>query len=242
MSSPAGSSTTQALRTSWVENAAAWTEVVRSGGIASRKAGTDAAILTAVLAIQPRRVLDAGCGEGWLSRALAAQGVETVGIDASAPLIDAARAADPALRFEMVPYDALVQRARDPEGESVPAVRELFGAPFDVITCNFALLEADLVPLLEALRLLLAPTGRLVIQTVHPFTACGDHPYEDGWRVETFDGFGGRFPASMPWYYRTLSSWFACLRTAGFAVDTLREPTADGAVRPLSLLLVARRD
>ena len=28
-----------------------------------------------------------------------------------------------------------------------------------------------------------------MIQTVHPWGACGDEPYRDGWRLETFDGF-----------------------------------------------------
>lgn len=241
-SSPAPLSTGQGLASSWVENAAAWTEVVRSGGIPSRKAGTDAAVVAAVLASRPRRVLDVGCGEGWLARALASQGVETVGIDASAPLIDAARAAEAGLRFEVVSYDALVAQVHEPRPLATSAVDELFHEPFDVVVCNFALLEADLVPLLAALRRLLARDGRLVIQTVHPVAACGDLPYADGWRTETFDGFGGRFPAAMPWYFRTVSSWVACVRDAGFALDALLEPTADGASRPLSLLLVARVD
>ena len=68
---------------------------------------------------------------------------------------------------------------------------------FDAVACNFALLDEDLAPLLQAVRGLLAPGGRLVVQTVHPWGACGEEPYRDGWRLETFEGFGAQvFPAA----------------------------------------------
>ena len=54
------------LAASWERNAANWTRVVREGLIPSRRAGTDAAILDAIAERAPRRLLDIGCGEGWL--------------------------------------------------------------------------------------------------------------------------------------------------------------------------------
>jgi len=88
-------------------------------------------------------------------------------------------------------------------------------------------------------RGLLAPGGRLVVQTVHPWGACGDEPYRDGWRLETFEGFGAQvFPEAMPWHFRTLASWHAALAEAGFTVETLREPCHPDTGRPLSLLMV----
>lgn len=56
---------------SWRANALAWTRAVRESRIESRRLATDRAIIEAVLARQPERVLDLGCGEGWLCRALA---------------------------------------------------------------------------------------------------------------------------------------------------------------------------
>ena len=41
----------------------------------------------AVLALQPERVLDLGCGEGWLCRALLANEIEAVGIDGVPELV-----------------------------------------------------------------------------------------------------------------------------------------------------------
>ena len=86
---------------SWSQNADAWTRAVRDGLIESRRLATDEAILAALPAAAPARVLDVGCGEGWLCRALAARGIEAVGVDVSLPLVEAARAAGGG-RFEVV--------------------------------------------------------------------------------------------------------------------------------------------
>jgi 2-polyprenyl-3-methyl-5-hydroxy-6-metoxy-1,4-benzoquinol methylase len=71
------------LRRSWVANAPAWVDAVRGQRIESRCLVTDAAIVEAVLDQQPSTVLDLGCGEGWLARALASHGIEVTGVDAS---------------------------------------------------------------------------------------------------------------------------------------------------------------
>lgn len=211
-------------RRSWDANAEAWTRAIRSGAVASREDGTNRAVLDAVRRLAPRSVLDVGCGEGWLAHALAAGGREVVGVDASPALVRAAREGPG--RFACHGYDEL---ASDPG---------LLPGPFDVEVCNFSLLDEDLVPLLAALRVRLTPgRGRLAIQTLHPWTAAGDGPYRDGWREESFDAFGGAFPAPMPWYARTAASWFEALGEAGFRVERLEEPTAPDAPRPWSLLL-----
>lgn len=67
-------STSQRIRDSWRANAQAWVDAVRSGRIESRRLVTDQAVLDAVLTPRPRRVLDLGCGEGWLCRELLYRG------------------------------------------------------------------------------------------------------------------------------------------------------------------------
>lgn len=213
------------LRNSWEENAEAWTEAVRTGAIESRKLVTDAAIVRAVLAYGPRTVLDVGCGEGWLARVLAGHGIEVVGIDASLPLIEAARKSGGA-RFEHYAYAEL-------SGGSL-------GAPFDTIVCNFSLLEEDLVPTLATLRQMLRPDGHLLIQTVHPWTASQAENYEDGWRLERFEAMGEGFKTGMPWYFRTLASWTGLLERSGFAIERMEEPRHPETGQMLSLLFVAQ--
>lgn len=214
------------LNLSWQANADAWTAAVREQRIESRRLVTDTAILQAVLALAPSRVLDVGCGEGWLCRGLVARGIESVGVDASQPLIEVARAADsPRARYRVCGYAELASQAAQ------------LGR-FDVLVCNFALLDEPLAPILQALHQVLAPGGRLLIQTVHPWRACNDAAYRDGWRVETFAGFGEGFAEPMPWFFRTLESWLGLLGESGWRLQWLQEPLHPESEQPVSLLLL----
>ena len=212
------------LEQSWVANAANWTRAVREGLIPSRKAGTDAAIVRAIVARRPRRVLDVGCGEGWLIRAVRAQTLcEAVGIDGSPDLVSDAATADPASRYVALKYDALV------------AARHDLGAGFDVVAFNYALFEKDIVPLLSAARGLLASGGAVAIQTLHPDAFARA---EDGWRTEDFSAFQNQNWTPMPWYYRSLQSWRETIGRAGLAIIETREPKAQPDGPPLSLLII----
>ena len=226
-----GLSVAQRLLASWDANAAAWTSAVREQRIPSRRAGTDAAIVQACLRVASSTVLDVGCGEGWLARALAAAGREVVGIDASVGLIEQAASIEPEnelkgrARFVAIGYETLIADAATLAG------------PWDLVICNFALLGDPLTPLLVALARRLSPNGRILIQTVHPWMAVGDSRYANAWREENFQGFGVTFPSPMPWYFRTLGSWVEQLTAAGLSIRTLDEPTHPETGRPLSLLL-----
>jgi 2-polyprenyl-3-methyl-5-hydroxy-6-metoxy-1,4-benzoquinol methylase len=218
-----------ALMRSWTTNADAWTAAVRAQAIPSRRLATDAAIVAACQrAIGGRhdlRALDVGCGEGWLSRTLASLGAHVTGMDASTPLIDAARAEGGGPDYACVSYEAL---EADPE---------TLAGPFDLVVCNFAILDDRAAPLLSALARRLPGSGVILVQTVHPWAAVGDGPYADGWRMEQWGAFDGAFPAPMPWYFHTTGSWMAAAREAGLVVDRLEEPIHPESKKPLSLLL-----
>ena len=100
------------LAAAWDRNAENWTRAVRDGLIASRKAGSDEAIVSAIVARRPARLLDVGCGEGWLIRRVCAlTGCEAVGIDGTASLIERASEADPRNHYLVLSYDALIAGA-----------------------------------------------------------------------------------------------------------------------------------
>lgn len=185
------------LRRSWVANAAAWSDAVRERRIESRRVATDQAIVQAVLEQRPRTLLDLGCGEGWLARALAAHGIAVTGIDASPDLIAAARALGGG-DFHVASYEELAS-----------------ATAHDVTVANFSLLEENLAPLLRALT---SPT--LIVQTVHP-ASFGD---EEGWRVETFASMGGEWPEPMPWYFRPRASWERLFAETAWQIREVREP------------------
>lgn len=149
-----------ALLHSWQHNAQAWIDAVRSGAIESRRQVTDQAILLAILGRQPDRVLDLGCGEGWLLRALGDRGIEAVGVDGERTLVDAARAVGSA-EVHLASYAQLAD------------AQVYVGKGYDLICANFALLHQDIIPLLAAMNALLVPSGALVIQTLHPMERGG---------------------------------------------------------------------
>ena len=215
-----------ALLDSWHHNAQAWIDAVRHGAIESRRQVTDQAILLAILGRQPERVLDLGCGEGWLLRALGDRGVEAVGVDGDQALVDAARAAGSA-EVHLASYAQLA------------AGQACVGKDYDLICANFALLQQDIIPLLTAMNALLVPGGALVIQTLHPW-GVADGDYQDGWREESFAGFAGDWQV-MPWYFRTLASWLNALDMAGLRLVGLQEPQHPQSAVPQSLLMVAER-
>jgi SAM-dependent methyltransferase len=144
-------------------------------------------------------------------------------VDASVPRLERARALGGG-EFRVLTYDALTADPR------------LAGDAFDIVVLNFALLGEDVSALLRALGALLKPGGVVLIQTVHPWAAAGEEPYADGWRLETFAAFGATFPASMPWYFRTLETWFSELTAAGLDVVALAEPRHPETARPLSMV------
>ncbi len=218
----------EALARSWDDNAAKWTRAVRQGLIASRREATDAAIVEAVLRHNPKRLLDAGCGEGWLLRRLRQDsGCTAIGIDASEQLIAAARQADPNGDYRVLPYDRL---RFDGAG---------LGAAFDAIVFNFALFDEELAPLLVDAAALLAPRGILVIQTLHPdlspLAPSGDGWRGAGWHCEDFAAFAEPGWRPMPWFGRDRESWRAVIAEAGLELREHAEPR--GAERPLSLLM-----
>ena len=214
------------LKLSWQANADAWTAAVRERRIESRRLVTDAAIIRAILALKPQRVLDLGCGEGWLCRGLAEHGISAVGVDACAPLIAAARQSHhPRTQYRVCGYAELAQQA------------EQLGR-FDVLVCNFALFEQDLEETLRTLQRLTKADGHLLIQTLHPWRACHDTSYRDGWRVEDFSALSTGFAEPMPWFFRTLESWLGLLQATGWCLHWLQEPLHPESEQPVSLLLL----
>jgi 2-polyprenyl-3-methyl-5-hydroxy-6-metoxy-1,4-benzoquinol methylase len=210
---------------SWRKNAHAWTAAVRERRIESRALVTDHAIVDAVLSRSPRRVLDIGCGEGWLGRALADRGIAVLGIDVVPDLIARAQAAGGG-EFRVASYGEAAAGALD------------FTA--DVAVCNFSLLGCESVDtMFAAAPSLLAAGGAFIIQTLHPIVACGERPYQDGWREGTWAGFSSDFTDPAPWYFRTLSSWLALFRRHRLRLLELREPLHPRTQQPASVIFIA---
>lgn len=216
----------RAQQASWQRNAAPWARVVRDGGIRSRQETTNDAVLDAITELAPGTVLDVGCGEGWLVRALVEVGIDGRGVDGSGELVALARERG-GDRYDCLSYAEVAGRGAE------------LGR-FDLVVANFALLgDASTRALVSAVPRLLQEGGHFVLQTVHPGVAAGAGPYTSGWREGSWEGFGDDFRDPPPWYFRTTEDWVALLLGPGLELVALREPVGADA-RPCSLLLVAR--
>src|SRR6267154_1348233 len=83
--------TTEILPSRWDANASFWVQIIREHRDRYRNELTDPAMLHAIGEPAGLEILDAGCGEGYLSRILAKKGANATGIDSSTKLIEAAR-------------------------------------------------------------------------------------------------------------------------------------------------------
>jgi len=208
----------------WLRVAAPWAAAAREARIESRRLVTDRAIVDCVLARSPQRVLDIGCGEGWLARELAQNGVHVDGVDVAPELIASAREAG-GERFEVMSYEAIADGA--------------ISDRYDACVCNFSLLgETSVERLVDAIPMLLTPPGVLIVQTLHPLIACGEHAYRDGWREGSWSGMGEGFGEAAPWYFRTLETWVNVYDSAGLRIVALHEPVHPVTAKPASLILV----
>jgi 2-polyprenyl-3-methyl-5-hydroxy-6-metoxy-1,4-benzoquinol methylase len=210
---------------SWTRNAAPWTDAVRENRIESRKLVTNRAIVDAVLDCTPRTILDIGCGEGWLVRALAEHGISGIGVDVVPSLIEQAARAGGG-DFRVASYEDIADGLLD--------------VKVDAVVANFSLIGKESVDgVIRRTPELLERDGALIIQTLHPLVATGDQPYEDGWRQGSWAGFSSDFSDPAPWYFRTVETWNDLIAECGFGSIEVREPLHPATGQHASIIFIA---
>ena len=210
---------------SWTRNAAPWTDAVRENRIESRNLVTNRAIVDAVLGRAPRTILDIGCGEGWLVRALAQHGIKGTGVDVVPSLIDQAASAGGG-DFRVASYEEIAAGLLD--------------VKVDAVVANFSLIGKESVEgVISRTPQLMERDGALIIQTLHPLVATGDQPYEDGWRHGSWAGFSSDFSDPAPWYFRTVETWKGLITECGFDSIEVREPLHPATGKPASIIFIA---
>ncbi len=211
---------------SWEKNASEWVKVIDAQRIASRKF-TNPAILQVLKDTPSRRILDIGCGEGWLTRSITAMGKQGVGLDAIGPLLENARQKGPESFYQMSYEDIMA-------GRTVPE------APYDSIVFNFCLYQdKGLTELFRATKKALSSNGSIVVQTLHPYFLLDNGlAYKSQAITDSWKGLPGNFKDGHRWYARTVEDWFFVFAESHMKVIDLKEITDDKG-QPISLILKA---
>jgi SAM-dependent methyltransferase len=178
-----------------------------------------------------KRVLDLGCGMGYLARWVRAQGAqEVVGVDLSERMLADARARtnDPAIIYLRSELESFT-----PEAES-----------FDLVVSTLALhYLADFSALARRVAAGLMPGGRFAFSVEHPiYTANGTWEWHKGpsgellhWPVDRYRDEGARpahwFVDGVVKYHRTMETYVNGLLDAGLRLVRLEEPEGEGALR-----------
>ena len=215
----------QKIIESWAVNARNWINIIESNSIESRKLITNKAIVNAVTEHEPTTLLDIGCGEGWLLKALQQKGIKVAGVDVIPALIEKAK--------QQVQGDFWVASY-----EQIASGEITFPHLFDMIVINFALIGKESTEnLLKSLPPLLSPGGSLLIQTLHPDSRKAINDYVSGWKDGSWDGLGNQFTRPYQWYFRTMENWIDLLKHSGFsetAVTGIFHPKTN---KPLSVII-----
>jgi len=187
--------------------------------------------------VNGKKLLDAGCGEGYLSRHYADKGAIVTGVDTSRKLIDICKKL---AAQEEVSYDV----------GNICNLQFISDSAFDLVLCNLVLLNVACLPeSLGEFNRVLRPGGILVFSVVHPaFNVYGPGSWEVGkkdqktrrkagqyfkvdryfdekeylryWRTRK----GEKFPKQFSFYHRTISTYVDALISAGFSLVSLEEP------------------
>lgn len=240
----------------YTENANFWIKIIREDLDPYRLRLTNDAVLNAVGVPDNLRVLDAGCGEGYMSRLIAERGAaKVVGVDLCADLIEAAQTAAQELALPIEYHIASV------------ADLPLTDSTFDVVVCNHIINDLERPePAFQEFARVLAPGGRLVVMMLHPcfYSAHAERTAQAkaprpadyfGVRIveQQFQVAGITSPAKVKMWFRPLEAYIAALAETGFALTQLTEPhPSDDNMRsdpwwqanfkrPLFLLMVATK-
>jgi len=211
----------------WNESASAWLSEIGAGGEGdwSRVAVLDAPMLARVDAGGFTRALDVGCGEGRFSRMLRARGIETIGVEPTKALREAAQ-------------------QRDPNGAYVEAVAEKLpfeDASFDLAVSYLTLIDIpDYRAAFREMTRVLRPGGALLIANINSFISAGNpdplgwqrkedgtpiHFALDGYLDERADWVAWREMRILNWH-RPLSDYMKALLGNGLVLTHFDEPAA----------------
>ncbi|MFS0638226.1 class I SAM-dependent methyltransferase [Mesobacillus foraminis] len=175
--------------------------------------------------VKNKKVLDAGCGEGYLSRILSKSGAAVTAVDYSPRMIEIAK--------ERTSKDLLI----DYKQGNCEELTILEDKSFDLIVSNMVIQDlANYEKAFSEMYRLLVDGGCFIFSILHPCFVtpeCGWEKNESGeklhWNVDKYfyegayeQGLGEK--EKMLFFHRTLTSYINTLIKTGFVLESIVEP------------------
>ncbi|MGY5858057.1 MAG: methyltransferase domain-containing protein, partial [Candidatus Thorarchaeota archaeon] len=217
----------------WEKNAKDWIDSskIEGTGDPNRRYVIDPALWSLIGDVSGLSVLDAGCGNGYLSRQLATNGAKVVGLDYSRPFIE---------YCEKIEAD-LKQGCKFYEG-SITDMVEIDSNSFDLVVSNVVMIDVlDYKTAFKEIARVMKDDGRFIWSNVHPVfgrsATAGDFRFPRDSRrnesrylkfVDRYFDTGGelvKWWTNPTWQFiRTLEEYSKALKQAGFVISEIIEP------------------
>jgi SAM-dependent methyltransferase len=227
------------IREQWENNANAFAGLIDGKGTPHHREILNPCVERLLGDVKGKRLLDAGCGEGYLARHYAKKGAIVTAIDVSKRLIETSQ--------QLSKKDAIKV---DYRVDSVCHIASIQTPEFDIVLSNLVLLNIPcLEEAIEEFHRVLKEGGVLVFSIVHPaFNFYGPGTWQMGERDPTTHRRGGvffkvdryfeekeyerfwktksgsPFPAPISFFHRTLSTYLNSLSRTGFQLIEFAEP------------------
>jgi len=227
------------MREQWESNAEAFSGLIDGEGTPHHRKILNPCVERLLGDVKDKKLLDAGCGEGYLARYYAKKGAEVTAIDLSQRLIETS---------EQLTDDEGVEI--DYRVDNVCYIESVPNGEFDLILSNLVLLNVPgLEDAMREFQRVLKVGGTLVFSIVHPaFNFYGPGSWEMGekdpdtkrreglyfkvdryFEEEEYERYwktkqGDNFPEPISFFHRTISTYLNSLSSAGFHLLEFAEP------------------
>ncbi|MEC0342396.1 MULTISPECIES: class I SAM-dependent methyltransferase [Bacillus] len=183
------------------------------------------AIFSLIDSVKNKKVLDAGCGEGYLSRMLAKSGASVTAVDYLPRMIEIA--------MDRTPHDLSIHYRQG----NCEDLHFLEDNSFELIVSNMVIQDlADYEQAFQEMHRLLAAGGCFIFSILHPCFVTPESGWEkthDGkklhWNVDQYF-YEGVYEQklgdqeNMLFFHRTLTSYINTINKTGFHIESVLEP------------------
>ncbi|WP_270179735.1 class I SAM-dependent methyltransferase [Alkalihalobacillus sp. CinArs1] len=212
---------------SWDNNARSYTNNYSEAGDLHREVFLNPALFSLIGEVEHKCVLDAGCGEGYLSRMLAQRGAIVTAVDYSRSMLEIANERT----ASHLPINYVHGNCED--------LSTLKDASFETIVSNMVMQDlADHERALREMYRLLVDGGSFIFSILHPCFITPESGWEKDeqgeklhWNVDryfyegVYEQRGLGEAGALFYYHRTLSTYLNSIIRAGFTIVKVVEPT-----------------